>query len=93
MKIAKVIGNIGATRNEPRLSGYKLLLLQPENIIDASPDGPPIVATDLIGAGVGEAVIYVGGSSARSASGDMSLPVDATVIAIIDNHDVNAASL
>ena len=72
MKIAKVIGNIWATRKEERLSGFKLLILQPINIIDGSVDEVPIVATDMIGAGIGETVIYVSGSSARSATGRSS---------------------
>jgi ethanolamine utilization protein EutN len=86
MKIAKVLGNIWATRKEPRLAGFKLLVMQPINIIDNSPDGTPIVATDLIGAGVGETVIYVGGSSARSASGNTSNPIDASVVGIVDDN-------
>lgn len=42
----------------------------------------------MIGAGCGEMVLFVGGSSARSAAGDMSLPVDATVVAIVDNFEL-----
>lgn len=93
MKVAKVIGNIWATRKEQRLSGFKLLILQPINIIDGSLDEVPIVATDTIGAGVGETVIYVGGSSARTASGDKSNPVDASVVGIVDDQDLDTSVL
>ncbi|NLV82083.1 MAG: EutN/CcmL family microcompartment protein [Synergistaceae bacterium] len=89
MRVAKVIGNIWATRKEQKLSSLKMLLLQPINIINGSSDGVPMVATDMIGAGVGETVIYVSGSSARSATGDRSNPVDASVIAIVDDHDLD----
>ena len=65
MKIAKVIGTIWATRKEERLNGYKLLIVQPVNILNGALDRAPIVAADMIGAGVGETVIIVGGSSAR----------------------------
>ena len=51
-------------------------------------DRAPIVAADMIGAGVGETVIIVGGSSARSAVGDMSVPVDATVVGIVDDQEI-----
>ena len=34
MRVAKVIGNIWATRKEDRLSGIKLLLVKPLNILD-----------------------------------------------------------
>ena len=68
MKTARVIGNIWATRKEEKLAGLKLLILQPLNLLDDSPVEYPIVAADIIGAGVGEKVIYVGGSSARGAA-------------------------
>ena len=87
MKSGKVIGNIWATRKEERLAGYKLLIVQPINILDGSKDRAPIVAADMIGAGMGETVILVGGSSARSAAGDMSVPVDATVVGIVDDQE------
>lgn len=89
MKIAKVLGNIWATRKEPRLVGFKLLVLQPVNVLDNSLDEAPIVAIDMIGAGVGETVIFVGGSSARSASGNTSNPIDASVVAIVDTYDID----
>ena len=69
MKVAKVIGTIWATRKEEKLAGLKLLLVQPLNPLDGTPDTTPIVAADIIGAGVGETVLIVSGSSARSAAG------------------------
>ena len=91
MKVAKVIGNIWATRKEEKLAGYKLLIVQP--ILDGSKDKTPIVAADIIGAGVGETVIIVGGSSARSAAGDMAVPVDATVVGIVDDQEIDSSIL
>ena len=89
MRVAKVIGNIWATRKEDRLSGLKLLLVKPMNILDESEDLLPLVAADIIGAGVGETVLIVSGSSARSAAENMSVPVDATVVGIVDDMEVN----
>lgn len=89
MKVGKVIGNIWATRKEEKLSGFKLLLIQPLNVLDNSAAGVPLVAADIIGAGVGERVIFVGGSSARNASGDNSTPVDATVVGIVDDMEID----
>ncbi|NCB63731.1 MAG: ethanolamine utilization protein EutN [Clostridia bacterium] len=89
MKVAKVIGNIWATRKEEKLAGLKLLLVQPLNVLDGSKDRMPIVAADIIGAGVGETVLVVSGSSARSAAGDMSIPVDATVVGIVDDQEID----
>ncbi len=88
MKIAKVIGSIWATRKEEKLTGYKLLILKPVDIQQPDKEQEPFVAADMIGAGVGETVLWVGGSSARSAAGDMNVPVDATVVAIVDDMEV-----
>lgn len=93
MQVAKVIGNIWATRKEEKLAGLKLLLVQPINTLTGEPDRVPLVAADIIGAGVGETVLVVGGSSARSAAGDMSMPVDATVVGIVDDQDIDESVL
>ncbi len=93
MRVAKVIGNIWATRKEDRLSGLKLLLVKPIHILDDEVDPEPLVAADTIGAGVGETVIIVGGSSARSATGDMNIPVDATVVGIVDDLEIDKSVL
>lgn len=93
MKVAKVIGTIWATRKEEKLSGLKLLLVQPLNVLNDTADKVPIVAADIIGAGVGEKVLIVGGSSARSAAGDMSVPVDATVVGIVDDLEIASRTL
>ena len=53
----------------------------------------PLVAADTIGAGVGETVIIVGGSSARNAAGDVSIPVDATVVGIVDDLEIDRSVL
>ena len=93
MQVAKVIGNIWATRKDEKLSGLKLLLVKPIDILDDTVEKSPLVAADTIGAGVGETVIIVGGSSARSAAGDNSIPVDATVVGIVDDLEVDRSVL
>lgn len=93
MRVAKVIGNIWATRKEERLSGLKLLLVKPINVLDETDDLLPMVAADIIGAGVGETVLIVNGSSARSAAGDMNIPVDASVVGIVDDLEIDKSVL
>lgn len=88
MQIAKVIGNIWATRKESTLTGMKLLIVQPVNILDGEkPCREPIVAADMIGAGMGETVIIVTGSTARVATGSAEASVDATVVGIVDDKE------
>jgi len=90
MKTGRVIGTIWATRKDENLSGLKLLVVQPINLLDDSPVETPIIAADLIGAGVGEKIIYVAGSSARGAAGGPHIPVDATIIGIVDDQEIES---
>ena len=88
MQIAKVIGNIWATRKESTLTGMKLLIVQPINILDNDTAiNIPMVAADMIGAGMGETVIVVTGSTARVATGSADASVDATVVGIVDDKE------
>ena len=94
MQIAKVIGNSWATRKEATLTGMKLLIVQPIDILqDDEPIGTPIVAADMIGAGMGETVIIVTGSTARVATGTAEASVDATVVGIVDDKEFDAELL
>jgi microcompartment protein CcmK/EutM len=84
MFLAKVIGTVVASCKEPTLDGLKLLLVRPCDV-DGVPSGPPVVAADAVGAGVGEVVLYVGGSSARQTEATQNRPIDHTVMAVVDS--------
>jgi ethanolamine utilization protein EutN len=47
-----------------------------------------VIAADSVGAGVGELVLYASGSSARQTTLTNNCPVDATIMAIVDQIDV-----
>lgn len=47
------------------------------------------VAADVVGAGVGEQVLVVSGSTARSVFGDHNVPTDMTIVGIIDTLEVD----
>lgn len=83
MKLAVVTGQIVCTVRHQSMVHDKLLMVQ---MIDAQgkPDGQSAVAVDNIGAGTGEWVLLVGGSSARHACHSDSSPVDLCVIGIVD---------
>ena len=94
MLTVKLIDNIWATRKEATLTGMKLLIVQPIDILqDDEPIGTPIVAADMIGAGMGETVIIVTGSTARVATGTAEASVDATVVGIVDDKEFDAELL
>ncbi len=89
MFIAKVIGTVVATRKHELLVGSKIQVVQPLEPQTRKPSGEPIVALDTVGAGVGEVVMVVSGSGARQAVDNASCPVDATIIGIIDQIDID----
>jgi ethanolamine utilization protein EutN len=84
MRIAKVVGVAVATVKDPRLEGGKCMLVA---VADSSgqTQGLPFVAFDMVGAGEGELVLIVEGSSARVAARDINRPVDAVIVAILDS--------
>ena len=88
MKIVRVIGTATATLKEAGLSGQKFLVVQ-----TVAPDGKPAaetacVAVDGVGAGRGDLCLMVTGSAARVVRGAAGLPVDAALIAVIDEISV-----
>lgn len=84
MMICEVIGHVWATKKDPGLSGMKLMVVR-----QLEPDGTPsaltCVAADIVGAGIGERVLVVSGSTARRAMGSQEPPVDAAIVGIIDS--------
>src|SRR6478736_5607167 len=93
MFLAKVEGNVVATKKDPSMSGRKLLLLRPQLVDDKDPTkfrngSNTIIAVDSVGAGIGEMVMFCQGSSARLAPNLKDAPVDAVIIGIVDTVDV-----
>jgi microcompartment protein CcmK/EutM len=84
MNLAKVIGTVVSTQKTEKIRGLKLLIVEPIDVETMEPTGKPVVAVDAVGAGEGEVVLYVAGSSARLTERTDKLPVDATVMAIVD---------
>ena len=92
MLIAQVIGTIVATRKQELLVGSKIQVVQPLECSGDKPVGDPFVAVDAVGAGVGERVMVVRGSGARLAVDNDRCPVDATIIGIIDQIDIEGVA-
>ena len=88
MILAKVVGTVVATRKDDRLVSNKLLVVRPVDP-HGKTEGNYLVAVDTVDAGSGETVLIVSGSSARMASGMKDCPVDAAVVGIIDQIEVN----
>ncbi len=83
MLICEVTGHVWATRKDESLEGLKLMVVR-ELKPDYKPTDRMLVAADIIGAGVGERVLVVSGSTARKAFGVREPSVDAAIVGIID---------
>jgi Carbon dioxide concentrating mechanism/carboxysome shell protein len=97
MKLGKVVGSVVATRKHERLVGHKLLIVQQLKpgddgaLVPARGSSEFVVSVDLVGAGTGELVLYTSGSPARNASSESDdSPIDAAIVGIVDQTDVDA---
>jgi microcompartment protein CcmK/EutM len=83
MILGRVVGTVVATRKDEKLDGSKLLIVRTLDPETGNEEGYS-VAIDTVGAGVGETVICVSGSSARLATGMKDHPIDAAIVGIVD---------
>ena len=91
MKLGKVIGRVVSTRKIDCFKSQTMLLVQgiDENLKKV---GDPLVAIDIVKAGEGDIVYYEAGKEAGFAL-DMLSPSDATIIAIVEDIDLEGGSL
>jgi ethanolamine utilization protein EutN len=94
MFLARVTGSVVATQKVESMTGQKLLVVEPlrvnpNNRTELISTQRTLVVVDTVGAGQGETVLVVQGSSARMAPEVDKLPVDATIIGIVDRVQVD----
>ena len=89
MLLGKVIGTVVASEFYVGLEGVKFLIIQPLDKYK-QPKGKPIIAADATAmAGPGELIYYEGGREAAMALPITFVPVDHSVIGIIDGVDLS----
>jgi len=87
MLLARVEGNVVATRKHPSLHGWRLVICQPIGK-DGQNEGAPQVAIDSHGAGMHQQVVISSdGLAARKAVGHKLSPVRWLVIGVVDEHE------
>ena len=87
MLLARVEGNIVATRKHPSLDGWRLVICQPIGA-DGELEGSPQVAIDSHGAGMHQQVVISSdGAAARRAVGHEQSPVRWLVIGVVDESE------
>ncbi len=83
MIVGKVIGSVVSTRKNEALIGNKFMIVEPlDSMLYAK---SRLVATDNVGAGIGEIVLVAMGSAARIGTGNENAPVDAAIVGIVDD--------
>jgi ethanolamine utilization protein EutN len=98
MFLARVTGSVVATQKVGSMTGRKLLTVEPLRVDPARREelvgtGRTFVVVDTVGAGQGEMVLIVQGSSARLTPETEKLPVDCTIIGIVDTVNVESKTI
>ena len=99
MVVAKVIGEIVSSVKVERLVGQKFLLVEVQRVtrddsgVRIEPTGSTLVVNDPVGAGRGEVVLVVQGSSARMTDITATIPTDGLIIGIVDSITVDTAMI
>lgn len=99
MVVGKVVGEIVSTVKVDRLTGQKFLLVEVQKVTSGEggsevlPTGSTLVVNDPLGAGRGEIVLVVQGSSARMTDLTAKIPTDGIIIGIVDSITVDANSV
>ena len=93
MFLARVNGVVVSTQKVASMTGHKLLIVEPLRVESKERDrlvgtGRSFVVVDTVGAGQNELVLIVQGSSARLTPETEKLPVDCTIIGIVDTVNV-----
>jgi ethanolamine utilization protein EutN len=87
MLLARVEGNVVATRKHPSFESWRLVICQPINNA-GEPEGAPQIAIDSHGAGMHQRVVISSdGSAARLAVGDPKSPARWLVVGIVDEKE------
>jgi len=98
MFLAKVTGSVVATQKVEAMTGRKLLVVEPLRVNPANHreligTQRTFVCVDTVGAGQGELVLIVQGSSARLTPETEKMPVDAAIVGIVDSVNVDGHKL
>jgi microcompartment protein CcmK/EutM len=84
MILARVVGTVVSSHKSQKIEGIRFLLLEKIDPVSLLGKNDFVVSMDSVGAGLGEIVFCVSGSSARFTEVTEGKPADSTIIAIVD---------
>lgn len=93
MILGRMVGTVWATTKSPRLGTLKMAIVRPYFWYNSSHDTDHIIAVDQVGAEEGQDVLVCIGLPGRWQAGDTRTPVEASVMAIVDEVKIAEESL
>lgn len=91
MILGRVTGSVHGTVKNERLVGHRLLVVRPVDL-ERRPSGKPLLCVDRVDAGVGDLVLVNReGGSARLLYDDDLIPVQAVILAVVDDVEIAAS--
>ena len=93
MLLARVTGTVVSTRKEPKIEGIRFMVLEKLDAATMQGKKDFVVAMDTVGAGPGEVVFFVAGSSARLTAITDGRPSDAAIVAIVDAVELDGRTV
>jgi microcompartment protein CcmK/EutM len=88
MFLGKVCGSVWSTAKDPKLSGQRLLIVQPLTP-ELAATGKRLICADSTGAGAGEIVYYCRGKEASFPFLPDEVPTDFTIVGIVDEVSID----
>ena len=87
MKLGRIVGTVVSSQKDEKIESLRLYIVcdLSMKLVDKESF---VVAADSVGAGIGEVVLYASGSSARQTKMTDGRPIDACVMAIVDQIDL-----
>ena len=98
MFIGRITGSLVSTQKVESMVGQKLLIVEPLRVDEKDqsslqPTGRTFITVDPLGCGEGQVVLCVQGSSARYTPETKTLPIDCTVIGLVDTVQVHGKTV
>jgi ethanolamine utilization protein EutN len=87
VKLGRIVGTVVSTQKDEKIESLRLYIVRDLSMKLADKESF-VVAADSVGAGIGEVVLYASGSSARQTKMTDGRPIDACVMAIVDQIDL-----
>ncbi len=92
MILGKVVGNVWSAKKDNGLKGHTFLIIEVINPLQKL-RGNTLVAADNLGAGEGDLVLVSTNNAVNSSPQFKNKPIDAVVVAIVDDYEVPSINL